>query len=278
MGARDHEQAARRGLAAIAFVVCLVGCLAMVGSLRNLSWSEYSQVDGSGHFGIWRYEFSIRNVSRSGDIQSHDDSALCNLDYYNVSRTVAKEHDNVPGKWKDDCDDMIDACGLAKNLGILAGVCALAAAAFSCVSAVLHNDVVMFNQGQPTVALRKYCCPSYSTAALVFSCASAGFATLAVLAYATERPSTPNRFLKDYDTPGAQRTWSLGHGFYLMLGAALVMFAGSLLLVTVRNSKKIFLTSRPEISSMLLSETEDRHWDEVEEQKHDAAGPAMHPL
>jgi len=277
MGVREKEQVARRSLAGMALCACLIGTGILVSAICDTSWSNYSQVDGSGSFGIFHYHFTINNITREGDIQSHKASALCNLDYYNATRAFHADRDGVPGRWKDDCDAMIDACGLAKWLGILAIGTSLAAAVLSLVSALVRDD--RSTNGVHFASMRARVCPPHSTSALGCAITSAVSSLLAVLAYAGERPSSPNYFLKDYDTPGANRTWSYGGAFYIMIGGSLIMGAASMFLVAVKNSKRVLLTGREEISTALLESGEDRHWDDAEEQRvHDTAGPDKAPL
>jgi len=252
---REHEQTARRTLATVAMLVGVLGFAIIDAALTDLQWSVYSQVNGTGRFGLWKYEFTIYNVSRSGDIQSHEATALCNLDYYNATRAREKEHDKVPGRWKDDCDDMLDACGLAKGLGIVAGIASFFSAVLAGISGFVKVDDPKLDVG---ATFRQRVCPSFSAGAFNLSAISAVTAALAVLAYASERPYSPNKFLKDYDTPGHNRTWSLGQGFYLMVAGCLIMVAAGLVLLTVKNSKKIFLTSNKGISSTLLAEDQEK--------------------
>merc|ERR1711934_1064080 len=133
---------------------------------------------------------------------------------------------------------MIDACGLAKWLGILAVLTAFAAAILCVVSALSKDDKP--TQGLHVVSARQCVCPSHSTSALGCAITSAVCTLLAVLAYSGERPATPNYFLKDYDTPGTNRTWSYGGAFYIMIGGAFLMGAASLMLIAVKNSKRVF--------------------------------------
>ena len=257
MGAKTDEEYARRLLAVIAFAICLVGFGVNCAALGDLSWSHYAENDGIGSFGLWRYRFTIRNVTREGAIQSHDPTALCNLGIYNSSRTRAKEHDRVPGRWKDDCDDMIDACGLGINCGVLAAGFSLGAAALAVASGFVADDKPSSTGGVVTYGAGRWQWPAYSTLGLVSASCSVVFGFLAIWAYATMRPSSPNKFLRDYDTPGANRTWRLGKGFYTMLAGAFIMGLACMVLVSVQNSKKIFLTgAHKEISSSLLSEAE----------------------
>jgi len=263
MGAKAEAETARRMIAVVAFGVTLVGFGCICAALGNPSWSHYEQIDGRGSFGLWEYSFFLKNVSRSGDIQSHAPTALCNLGIYNASRNVDKAHDKVPGRWKDDCDDMIDACGLAQTLGVLAAMFALAASVLSALSGWFKDDDLK-RSGTGVVSAGTWQWPSYSTTALVCVSVAATFTLLSALAYSGERPATPNKFLRDYDTPGANRYWALGRGFYTMIGSFFVMLAGVLLLVTVQNSRKIFLTGcYQEIGTSLLTESEVQ-WDHVD--------------
>jgi len=167
---------------------------------------------------------------------------------------------------------MIDAIGLARNLGIVAVALAFVTACLAGTSTLLREDnkvsrVHLVSQ-KPSV------CPSYSMLALASGAATTVLSWLALLAYGTERPSAqawaPIFYTKavhrlDPYSAWAPVQWHLGMSFFMMLGGSLIMLAACLLLVTVSNSKKIFLIGgHQEMSASLLMESERKDWDEPE--------------
>merc|ERR1711904_268302 len=194
-----RESTGRRSLAALASLLSAVGVCMMIAGLCNVNWSVAgagkSLIKGSGHFGLWRYELNIQNGTGpmghfKGDILSHEATALCNEGLYNATRakngfsySLEREHEGTSAhvSWaKDSCDDMVDAVGLAKNLGCVAVILAGISAALCLVSALLTNDT---KRGVQLKSIKPKICPPYSTLAIV-PCLTAGIlALLAVWAY-----------------------------------------------------------------------------------------------
>merc|ERR1712057_49607 len=124
------EQVGRRSLAAAGFVAATLGFSLILAALVNQNWSEFDRKEGYGHFGLWTYKFQVNDVSKSGDIQglSPSTSVLCE---YNKTLSRYRLGGYSKHPWnpdesitpaRNDCDEMIDAVGLAKNLGCLSGL------------------------------------------------------------------------------------------------------------------------------------------------------------
>jgi len=124
---------------------------------------------------------------------------------------------------------MVDACGLAINLGVLGAGLAVLGSGFSALSAFYKDPVTRSG----VVGTRNWQWPSYSNSALISSSCAAALSFLSAMAYSGERPDTPNKFLRDYDTKGANRTWALGQGWYMMLAGFFIMVGSIVIIVTV---------------------------------------------
>jgi len=261
-----RNQSARRALACVICALSLLGFCAIVVALSSEKWSVYAADDGSGLFGLWKYHFTIRNVTREGDVMSHSPTALCNLDFYNATRARENQHLSVR-YWRDDCDAMVNAVGLSKSLGCLAAAFSLLSACLCMVSAILPKDNP--TQGAHCISYKPKICPRYSTLALVCTGVASVLSLLVVWAYATERPDKPNYFLKDYDTPGSKRSWHLGSAYWFMLAGAGAMLSSAISLFVY---SKRFLTSTGPYDAAPSDEKEVSRFETVVQDEDDSEG------
>lgn len=249
MGVREDQEWARKSVATVGWVIAALATVMFIVSLTDRDWARFTSDDGAGSFGLYRYSFSIANVTRSGRINTHDNTSLCSLDTYNASR---KANCNAHSPCKDDCDAMIDACGICRSLTIATIILGTATAGFGMMSAC-RTDAT---NSRPTYDSNKW--PRYSSVACVLASFAAVFGVLSAWAYWATLPSTANYFLKDFDTPGSHRMLSVGKNPSINIGAGLAMAVSCAAFVLTRNSKQVFSgLNYASMNDPLLDQEED---------------------
>lgn len=123
----------RRAVCAAGTILSALACPLLLATLLDADWLRLP--DGQGRFGLYRYRsappaawsaswgrggrLELANLTRAGRINGNGPSALCSLRAYNASRPARHRPAD-----RDDCDAMVDACGLGRTMGVLGVVVA----------------------------------------------------------------------------------------------------------------------------------------------------------
>lgn len=203
-GVLEREKQCGHTLSAVGFLVTFIA-LAMAAIALHLDrWSNIendpalSSIDVEGYFGLYHYEFSMRNVTqvvngtfqqvtitREGNMNGRSESTLCS----NLRYPLEGEQDGP----RDSCNQMLDACDDGSTFGIAAAVIG----GFGTLWAAVSTYTLDFHTAQtPREDESKWqFCPRVSTGGIVFSLVAALMAFVGCWSYSDQRPGTADFFL-----------------------------------------------------------------------------------